>query len=492
MKAVPKIRIHQANEAPVEHDGNFVLYWMIACRRTRWNFALDRALDWSRELDRPLVILEALRSDYPWASDRLHSFILNGMADNARDLQGKSVLYYPYVETAAGRGKGLLEAMAELACVVVTDEFPAFFLPKMVASAAARLPVRLEQIDSNGLLPMRSTERAFPSAYTFRRFLQKELPSHLFEHPKPNPFQDLKLRRPRALPEEIIRRWPTASELLEARPEQLTSLPLDHRVEVAERPGGMREAARVLDEFLEERLSKYNEFRNQPEEEATSGLSPYLHFGHVSPHHVFHKLTDKEEWFFDRLGADARGSRSGWWGMSESAEAFLDELVTWRELGFNTCLHRPDYAGYESLPHWSLETLRVHETDPRPHLYTLDQFERAQTDDTLWNAAQMQLVLEGRIENYLRMLWGKKILEWTPDPREALEVMIELNNKYALDGRDPNSYSGIFWVLGRYDRPWGPERPIFGKIRYMSSKNTARKLRVEGYIERYAPSRQDY
>lgn len=489
MAAVPEIRIRQANEAPVEPNGNFVLYWMIACRRTRWNFALDRALEWSRELDRPLVILEALRSDYPWASDRLHSFILNGMADNARDLQGKSVAYYPYVETAVGRGKGLLEALADLACVVVTDEFPAFFLPKMVASAAARLPVRLEQIDSNGLLPLRSTDRTFPSAYTFRRFLQKELPSHLFEHPKPRPFKGLKLRRPAGLPEGITRRWPTASELLEARPDQLSSLPLDHRVEVAERPGGMQEAARVLDEFLEERLSRYNEFRNQPEEDATSGLSPYLHFGHVSPHQVFHRLTDKEDWFFDRLGTGARGSRSGWWGMSESAEAFLDELVTWRELGFNMCLHRPDYANFESLPDWSRETLRVHETDPRPHLYTLDQFEKAQTDDTLWNAAQMQLVLEGRIESYLRMLWGKKILEWTPDPREAVEVMIELNNKYALDGRDPNSYSGIFWVLGRYDRPWGPERPVFGKIRYMSSKNTARKLRVEGYIERYAPSR---
>jgi deoxyribodipyrimidine photo-lyase len=173
--------------------------------------------------------------------------------------------------------------------------------------------------------------------------------------------------------------------------------------------------------------------------------------------------------------------------MSESAEAFLDELITWRELGFNMCWQREGYDEYESLPKWALGTLETHIMDKREHLYTLEEFEEGRTHDPLWNAVQMQLVKEGRIHSYLRMLWGKKILQWTPKPREALEVMIELNNKYALDGRDPNSYSGIFWVLGRYDRPWGPERPIFGKVRYMSSKNTARKVKVKNYIQRYTP-----
>jgi deoxyribodipyrimidine photo-lyase len=173
--------------------------------------------------------------------------------------------------------------------------------------------------------------------------------------------------------------------------------------------------------------------------------------------------------------------------MSEAAESFLDELVTWRELGFNMCRQRDDYDQYESLPPWALDTLGIHGTDKRDYTYSLDEFEKAKTHDPLWNAAQMELVQEGRIHNYLRMLWGKKILEWTVNPRTALDIMIELNNKYALDGRDPNSYSGIFWVLGRYDRPWGPERPIFGKVRYMSSENTARKVRVKGYIQKYAP-----
>ena len=173
--------------------------------------------------------------------------------------------------------------------------------------------------------------------------------------------------------------------------------------------------------------------------------------------------------------------------MEESAEAFLDQLVTWRELGFNMAWQRDDHEAYRSLPDWARETLEKHEKDYRPHIYSFDEFEHAQTHDELWNAAQIQLVREGRLHNYLRMLWGKKILEWSPSPKEAAETMVELNNKYALDGQDPNSYSGIFWCLGRYDRPWGPERPIFGKVSYLSSENTARKVKVRRFLETYAP-----
>jgi deoxyribodipyrimidine photo-lyase len=167
-------------------------------------------------------------------------------------------------------------------------------------------------------------------------------------------------------------------------------------------------------------------------------------------------------------------------------ESFLDELITWRELGFNYCTQRNDYEQYASLPNWCRETLSKHAADPRQNVYTLAEFEHSQTHDPLWNAAQRQLVREGKMHNYLRMLWGKKILEWSATPQDALAIMIELNNKYALDGRDPNSYSGIFWCLGRFDRPWAPERPIFGSIRYMSSDNTAKKVRVKQYLKRYA------
>ena len=176
--------------------------------------------------------------------------------------------------------------------------------------------------------------------------------------------------------------------------------------------------------------------------------------------------------------------------MAENAESFLDELITWRELGFNMCWQRPDYDKYESLPDWAQETLHEHAADPRQYDYSLEKLQAGKTHDRLWNAAQNQLVTEGRMHNYLRMLWGKKILKWSRTPQRALEVMLELNNRFAVDGRDPNSYSGIFWVLGRYDRAWGPERPIFGKIRYMTSENTARKLTLTKYLNRYAPKRE--
>jgi deoxyribodipyrimidine photo-lyase len=175
--------------------------------------------------------------------------------------------------------------------------------------------------------------------------------------------------------------------------------------------------------------------------------------------------------------------------MSPAAEKFLDELVTWREVGYNRAALDPDSERYESLPDWARATLDKHAADRRTHVYTLEEFDRAATHDELWNAAQTQLVQAGRIHNYLRMLWGKKILEWSAGPREALDIMIELNNRYALDGRDPNSFSGIFWCLGRYDRPWPPERPVFGNIRYMSSESTRRKLKVGDYLARWSQAK---
>ena len=173
--------------------------------------------------------------------------------------------------------------------------------------------------------------------------------------------------------------------------------------------------------------------------------------------------------------------------MSEGAEGFIDQMLTWRELGYTFCHVRwKDYDQFDSLPGWALETLEVHASDRRPVLYDLEAMDNAKTHDMLWNAAQRQLRREGVIHNYLRMLWAKKILEWTEHPRIALDVLVDLNNRYSLDGRNPNSYSGIFWCLGRFDRAWGPERQIFGKIRYMSSENTARKVRVKDYMAQYA------
>lgn len=487
MAKIPEIRISACNTSPVDPGHDFVLYWMIAFRRTHWNFALDRAVEYAVELKKPLVILEALRCDYPWASDRLHRFVLDGMAEKARRLDRLGVAYYPYVERAAGEGKGLLAALGRRACVVVTDDFPCFFLPQMIRSAAGQLRVRLEKIDSNGLLPLRTTEQLFSTAYSFRRFLQKNLPAHLEPAPKPEPLARLRLPRAEPLPKAITSKWPRASLAWLENSASVSEMPINHKIVPAEGAfrGGAAPAVNAWREFLTKKISEYPERRNEPEEDATSGLSPYLHFGHISSHQIFQELMSQENWSAAKLAHRMDGSRSGWWGVRPAVEQFLDQLVTWREVGFNFSSHSADYDRYDSLPEWARQTLAKHARDERQYVYSLKDFAAARTHDPLWNAAQWQLSREGRMHNYMRMLWGKKILEWSETPEQALEYLVELNNRYAVDGRDPNSYSGIFWCLGRYDRPWGPERPVFGNIRYMSSDNTARKLQVKNYLKKY-------
>jgi deoxyribodipyrimidine photo-lyase len=499
------LRLRVLRDEPERSDGDHVVYWMTAFRRLEWNFALDLAVARARDLERPLIILEGLRAGYRWASDRHHAFVLAGMEEHARRLEDSPVAYLPYVEPEPGAGRGLLEALAERACLVVTDDAPVFFLPRMLEAAAERIDGRLEAVDSCGLLPLAEVEQPYVSAYHFRRFLQKRLGEHLTRLPDPDPL-GLADRadgerggmpefgggspprgrlQPATIPKAILSRWPAADAALLARePSELAVLPIDHGVVPSPMKGGAAEGRARLEAFLADALSRYGDERNEPDADAASGLSPWLHFGHLSVHEVFHRVAAEEGWSAARLGAEASGKRSGWWGMSASAEAFLDELVTWRELGFGFCRVVPDYDRYESLPDWAVETLAEHAADERPWLYELEEFDSAATHDELWNAAQRQLRVEGVVHNYLRMLWGKKILEWSASPREALEIMVELNNRYAIDGRDPNSYTGIMWILGRFDRGW-PERPVFGKVRSMSSDATRRKVSVERYLERW-------
>ncbi len=483
---IPEIRIRCAKEGPIAPHADYVLYWMTAYRRPYWNFSLQRAVGWAETLNKPLLILEALRSDYRWASDRIHAFLTQGMADNALLLKRNRVAYYPYVEPRRGAGRGLLKTLAARASVVVSDDFPGFFLPNMYRAAACQIPVRFELIDSNGLLPLRATDKVYVRAFDFRRFLQTCLPDHLDELPEADPLADRQLPSLARLDSSITNRWP-ATSLNHAgeAPVVLSQLPIDHSVLPSAMPGGAMAAERTLRDFLSHKLCHYAHRRNQPQENVSSGLSPYLHAGHISAHQVFAEVTACAGWSRARLASKAHGSAQDWWGAGESVESFLDELITWRELGLNMCWQRDDYDQYDSLPQWALATLSKHAADRREYVYSPAQLEHAETHDPLWNAAQNQLVRDGTIHNYLRMLWGKKVLQWSATPRDALSTLVELNNKYALDGRDPNSYSGIFWCLGRYDRAWGPERPIFGTVRYMSSENTARKVRVQRYLERY-------
>ena len=295
------MRIRGLNSRPISPKGDFVLYWMIAARRTTDNFALDRAVELAKELKKPLLVLEALRLGYRWANDRLHRFVMDGMAANLKAFEKTNVRYYPFVERERHPGTGLLEALAARAAAVVTDDYPCFFLPRMVSAAAEHVPVQMEAVDSNGILPMAATDRIFLRAYDFRRYLDDVLPEHMASRPNPAGAARAKLPPLRSLPRKITQRWPPGLDVA------VSDLPIDHGVGVTPTRGGQDAAKRQLKLFME-RIDRYGEDRNHPDRRGSSGLSPWLHFGHLSPHRVLRAVQQVEK--------------------SESTEAFLDELIT--------------------------------------------------------------------------------------------------------------------------------------------------------------------
>ena len=505
MPTAPTTRVRRLNADSIDPSGDYVLYWMVASRRPCWNHALDAAIDHARILGKPLIVFEPLNVDYRWANDRHHLAIIDGMLEQSRAFADSPVAYLPWVEPTPGAGRGLLEALAARASVVVTDDSPTFFTPRLLEAAKRAVPCRAEAVDSCGLMPLRATDRTFGAAYHFRRYLHKNILDHLGARPDPDPLTTAAQLRTADLPDDVLARWPSALHDLFSRAASkdgtanaaegslstqadmvraIARLPIDHSVGPTGWRGGHTAARARLEAFLDDGLDRYAEERNDPDSGAASELSPALHYGHISVHEVFDAVTRREGWSPNRIDPPPNGRRAGWWGMSPSAESFIDQIVTWREVGFGYCAHQPDYSSFDTLSEWAIQTLEEHASDPREWVYSLDDFASASTHDEIWNAAQRQLVGEGVIHNYLRMLWGKKILEWTAHPRDALDIMVELNNRYALDGRDPNSWTGIMWTLGRFDRGW-PERAIYGKVRSMSSDSTLRKVKLDRYLARW-------
>lgn len=467
-------RIRVVHDLPPRIDRQVVLYWMISARRTRTNPALQRAVTLCRQLGLPLFVFEPLRAGYRWASPRHHHFVVEGMKSNAEAFEQHGVRYVSWLEPEHGAGSGLLEALAERAAVVVTDDTPTFFLPRMVAAVAERLDVRVEAVDGVGLLPLSCSERVFTTAASFRRHLQKTVGPTLFEPSAREPLADYDGGAAPAF-DDVFARFPGAASVEEVR--LALDVPPVRSVTGGEAAGQDRVA-----DFLE-RLERYPD-RNHPDAQAASGLSPWLHFGHISAEELVWRVFEQSGWQPGDQGEKATGSR-GWWGLPEGAEAFMDEIVTWRELGHVFARQRPDdYEHFASIPDWAKRTLADHADDPR-ELVDFERLEAAESPDPLWNAAQRQLLDTGVMHNYLRMLWGKLVLAWAPTPEVAFDWLTELNNKYALDGRDPNSASGIAWVFGRHDRAWGPERPIYGKVRYMTSRSTRSKLKLKQYLARW-------
>lgn len=474
-------RIHRLNDAPARDGGDYVLYWMIAARRTRHNPALERAAAVARASGRPLVVLEALRIDAPHASDRTVRAVLDGMTDQRDALRARAT-YYPYIERAPGQGRGLVEALAQRAVTVVTDHAPLLFLPRMTRRIAARLEVRVEAVDGWGVVPLSAPQRLFDTALSWRAWFQREGHQHLRQRPAAHAALD-DLPPPVDPPREIVARWPTADDLIDHG--DLSALPIRHDIRPIAQRGGERAAWARLAAFVDGPLDTYGDRPRALAADATSGLSGDLHWGHLSPWAVLDAIAARFQWSVP-FGAKSRGGKKeGWWQLPPPVEAYLDELVTWREIGALWADRRADAATFDALPPWAKATLAAHHGDTRSHRYDRSQFEQARTHDPLWNAAQRQLVREGRIASTLRMLWGKKVLEWSATPEEAFDTLLTLNDRYAIDGRDPNSVTGVAWVFGRFDRPWPPDKPVIGTLRPMSSEATARKMATGEYLRRY-------
>lgn len=507
-------RVRKLNDEPTRPRGRYVLYWCQMFRRLAHNHALDYALAAARHLKKPLVVYEALKLNYPWAAARHHAFILEGMADNAATAGEMRLTYWPFVETPDDAGRGLVKKLAADAVMIVTDDYPAFIVPAH-NRAIAKLDVAVHAVDSNGVVPLALLGAAVGAAAHLRPRIHKLFAeawqNRAAAEPDPGGLPAAKLTPP-------FEPWGPPADVAAF----VAGLPVDQAVPpLPKDPGGAAAGRKRLTAFLRQKLARYAGERNLPDDpaqNAASGLSPYLHFGHVSIEEVIAKTVQTTgRWTPDELNLKTR-NKDDFFCRDANVNSFLDEAVTWRDLGhhwhycrnvecgernaklktrswqatdqqprfnFVTMDFTPSADGTLDavLPEWAKATLKNHAGDRREFQYTLEQFEAADTHDELWNAAQLELVHTGHIHNYLRMLWGKKVLEWSGSPEEAYRVLEHLNNKYAIDGRDPNSYSGIHWCFGLFDRPWPPEREVFGTVRYMSSGNTAKKFDLAGYFQ---------
>ncbi|WP_138429107.1 FAD-binding domain-containing protein [Fodinibius saliphilus] len=485
MEGINNKRVFKRNDEKPNGEGDYVLYWMQINRRFQYNFALEYAVKLANHLNKPLLIYEGLSCDYPWAADRFHYFLMEGMAENRAYAQRNDLNYYSYLEDEPGAGDGLLYALANDACAVVSDEYPVFIIREHNEKVGPKLDIPYTTVDSNGLIPLGITEKAPYNAYFFRKIMQRNFLSCYKNGPKKNPLKELENRSTVTLPSKFLNKYPRANSHLDEPDSFISSLDINHEVDKIELDGSREAALTRLDQFIQNGLKEYDDKRNDPDEEKTSRLSPWLHFGKISEYEIVDAVLKHQPkgWDLEDITFN-KGSTGGFFNGDPNVDGFLDEVITWREVGFHFAHHEPDYDTYDSLPDWALKTLEKHKNDPREYIYELEEFAQSQTHDEIWNAAQTQLREEGIIHNYLRMLWGKKVLEWTPNPETALAYLIELNNRYAIDGRDPNSYSGIFWIFGRFDRAW-QERPIYGKTRYMTSDSTRKKVKLDEYLQKY-------
>ncbi len=448
-------RVIQLNDKPVNADARYVLYWMQMYKRVDNNHSLIYAIRRANELKLPLVVYEGLKYYYPWASDRLHTFILEGVEEKRLEFERLGIRYLFYLQKNADSPKNTVAALAKDAALIVTDDFPCFIIPEHNRRIAERAEIPVFAVDSNGIIPMSKFDKEEYAAYTIRPKINKLLDRYL--KPLPNEtVEDSSVGIEVDCSETIVTSDNIASLVGECD--------IDHSVPPSEvYHGGTIEGRKRLKKFVKEILPDYDKTRSKPDRDGSSRLSSYLHFGYLSPLEIALAVHDS--------GAP-----------QESIDAYLEELIVRRELSFNMTRFNDKYDSLAALPAWVHKTMRAHADDERSHLYSLEQLERGETHDELWNAAQREMVATGEMHNYVRMLWGKNVIAWSPSYEVAFETLVHLNNKYCLDGRNPNSYCGILWCFGKHDRAWF-ERPVFGLIRYMASGSTGKKFDSKKYIE---------
>ncbi|NWG03905.1 MAG: deoxyribodipyrimidine photo-lyase [Syntrophaceae bacterium] len=426
-------------------QGTYVLYWMQASQRAAYNHALEYAITRANELRQAVIVFFGITDHFPEANERHYTFMLEGLKEVKQSLKQKGI---QMVILHRSPEIGVIQ-LAKKASLVIVDRGYLKIQRQWRNEVANRIDCPLIQIESDVVVPVEevSTKEEYAAA-TIRSKIHKKLSRFLVPLKEKDPILS-------SLSIDL------QSFDIEDVEKAISKLRIDRSVsKVDSFQGGTKEALRHLEIFLEEKLDQFPELRNDATLDYLSHMSPYLHFGQISPLFIALKVKQTK---------------------SPGAEAFLEELIIRRELSMNFVFYNGTYDSFEALPEWAKKTLRAHQKDKRPHLYSLEELETAKTHDPYWNAAQKEMVVKGKMHGYMRMYWGKKILEWSETPEEAFRATLYLNNKYELDGRDPNGFTGVAWCFGKHDRPWG-ERPIFGNVRYMNDKGLKRKFDADQYV----------
>lgn len=443
-------RICQLNKYSVNKAGKYVLYWMQQAQRPYWNHALEFAVHQSNELNLPLLVLFGLMDNYPEANARHYQFMLEGLKNTYEILHKRSIK----LAVVKKHPVNLIIQYASDAATLICDKGYLKHQKQWRAEVASQCTCKIYQIETDVVVPVDIVSKKQEyAARTIRPKIHRRLEDFLDE-------PAISTLKHSSLNIEI------KNELKLDNPSEIVKLlKLDHTIAPVSQffKGGPDEAILRFSNFIDKHLKRYTDNRNQPQTDDISHMSPYLHFGQVSPAWLVYKVRQSDK--------------------RKDAENYIEELVVRRELAINFVNNTPDYDQYSSIPDWAQKTLYEHSSDKRANVYSLEELENCTTHDPYWNAAMKEMIVTGFMHNYMRMYWGKKILEWTEDPEQAYKHCLYLNNKYFLDGRDPNSFANVAWIFGMHDRPWG-EFPCFGKVRTMKASGLKRKFDPELYIRK--------